>query len=146
MIRRLHKDDVPKVLAIEKAVHVVPWTKEIFHICLNDHYHGWVYEETNHIIGFAIASIIKEECHIVNVAVMRDHQRLGVGKTLLAEVLKHAKAQGAQMAYLEVRQTNIPAINLYKQLNFIQVGRRIGYYPAFPGREDALVFVKNLYL
>jgi ribosomal protein S18 acetylase RimI-like enzyme len=45
---------------------------------------------------------------------------------------------------LEVRAANEPAIAFYRRAGFSQIGLRRGYYPATIGREDALVFDKDL--
>jgi ribosomal-protein-alanine N-acetyltransferase len=41
--------------------------------------------------------------------------------------------------FLEVRASNAAAIRLYEGNGFDTVGRRVNYYPAADGREDALV-------
>jgi ribosomal-protein-alanine N-acetyltransferase len=45
---------------------------------------------------------------------------------------------------LEVRATNQPALALYAQQGFAEIGRRRGYYPAEAGREDAIVMAREL--
>jgi ribosomal protein S18 acetylase RimI-like enzyme len=45
---------------------------------------------------------------------------------------------------LEVRPGNDAGRALYERLEFSQIGRRRGYYPAVDGREDALVMAKLL--
>ena len=46
--------------------------------------------------------------------------------------------------FLEVRPTNVRAIQLYHSFGFKEIGVRKGYYPASFGREDALVFGLDL--
>lgn len=48
------------------------------------------------------------------------------------------------IVFLEVRRSNKPAILLYQKLDFIQIGERKNYYSCESGREDALVFAKDL--
>ncbi|WP_205874106.1 ribosomal protein S18-alanine N-acetyltransferase [Mycobacterium camsae] len=60
-----------------------------------------------------------------NIGVDPAHQGRGVGRRLLDELLKFA-AGGA--VYLEVRYDNEPAIALYRDVGFDQVGLRPGYY------------------
>ena len=50
----------------------------------------------------------------------------------------------ADTAFLEVRASNRPAIALYLSEGFSEVGQRRGYYPDGEGREDALVFARDL--
>ena len=42
--------------------------------------------------------------------------------------------------FLEVRESNPAAIQMYINHGFNEVGRRRHYYPTATGREDALVF------
>jgi [ribosomal protein S18]-alanine N-acetyltransferase len=46
--------------------------------------------------------------------------------------------------FLEVRPSNAPAISLYHDEGFNEIGRRPRYYPARDGREDALVMALEL--
>jgi ribosomal-protein-alanine N-acetyltransferase len=50
--------------------------------------------------------------------------------------------QGAKSAHLEVRPSNITAIELYQKLGFERVGRRPKYYT--DSKEDALLMMKIL--
>ena len=101
-------------------------------------------EENNRLIGFVIFSIQLNESHILNLSIDPDFQRLGFGLQLLKHALLESKKNGAGAAYLEVRCSNQSAMALYTKMGFSQIGRRKGYYPAETGREDALVFAKDL--
>jgi ribosomal-protein-alanine N-acetyltransferase len=50
---------------------------------------------------------------------------------------------------LEVRPSNVSALNLYEGLGYEQIGMRKNYYPVDPAsglREDACVFAKSIKL
>jgi ribosomal-protein-alanine N-acetyltransferase len=47
----------------------------------------------------------------------------------------------AAKIFLEVRESNSPAIQLYVKKGFDLISRRKNYYPADNGREDALIMV-----
>ena len=51
--------------------------------------------------------------------------------------MTQARESGAQVAWLEVRPSNHPALNLYQSLGFKEVGRRPRYYD--DTQEDALL-------
>ena len=44
-----------------------------------------------------------------------------------------------QQIWLEVRESNATAINLYDNAGFILVEQRVNYYPSKKGKEDALI-------
>lgn len=144
MLRQFHKSDLPQVLAIEKAVHICPWTAETFEICFRSGYLGWVIEIAQRIVGFIIISLHANECHILNLCIAQQYQHQGLGKKLLDYVLDYAQQQNMAFAYLEVRHSNTRAINLYKKMKFQLVGTRKNYYPTVAGNEDALIFAKSL--
>jgi ribosomal-protein-alanine N-acetyltransferase len=145
MLRTLFKSDLPNVLAIEKSVHILPWTEETFETCFQSGYIGWVIELNQSIVGFVVISISESDCHVLNISVSREHQHQGFGRKLLTFALEYAKNKGTRMAYLEVRRSNSHAISLYQKMNFHLVGERKAYYPTpQSGHEDALVFAKSL--
>lgn len=144
MIRQLFKTDIEKIVIIEQAAHVVPWTADTFKTCLQAGYSGWVLEIDKHIIGFIVVAMNHEECHVLNLCVNLAQQRQGYGQQLLAHALSQAKAQGVAIAYLEVRKSNRRAINLYQKMQFQLVGERKDYYPTVSGVEDALIFARSL--
>jgi len=144
MIRKLREDDLGQIVAIESATQVAPWTIKIFKDCLAASYPGWVIEHEGKVVCFAFIAMHLDECHLLNLCVHPHSQRKGFGSELLSYIIKNVKKNGAMMIYLEVRESNSHAISLYKKLNFIQIGTRKDYYPIIEGREDALVFARDL--
>ena len=145
MLRAITEEDLPELLRVERASQIVPWSTDIFLRCFENHYDGWAIEiKDNKIAGFMMVSFMLEDCHILNLSIDPDFQRQGLGSQLLAYVVAYAKGRGAKMVYLEVRCNNCAAIALYEKAGFIQIGKRKNYYPKVSGREDALVFAKEL--
>jgi [ribosomal protein S18]-alanine N-acetyltransferase len=144
MLRTLFKSDLEQLLAIEKMVHVVPWTEETFKTCFQAGYLGWVAECDKKVIGFVFVSLRVDECHVLNLCVASEHQHKGWGRKLLEHALNYARQQGAGIVYLEVRQSNTRAISLYRKMRFHLIGQRKDYYPTVAGHEDALIFAKSL--
>ena len=58
--------------------------------------------------------------------------------------MQQAKSKQAEMMLLEVRGSNHNAIALYESQGFNEIGVRKGYYPAPNGKEDAIMFAKQL--
>lgn len=144
MLRKLFKSDLEKILKIENAVHVTPWTEDTFKTCFQADCLSWAIEVDNEIIGFVITAIRMGECHILNICISHRYQRQGYGRRLLEHALDEVKKRGTGIAYLEVRRSNSRAITLYKKMGFKLIGERKEYYPTVAGREDALVFAKSL--
>lgn len=96
-------------------------------------------------VGFVLARLAAGEAEILTVAVSRACRRLGLGRRLMDAVLRDLHAQRAEALFLEVDETNAPAIALYRRLGFAEVGRREGYYQHAGGsRTGALVMRRDL--
>src|SRR3990167_10859395 len=106
MLRILSQADLIPILAIEKSVHVVPWTEETFKLCFESGYFGWAIELEKEIIGFIFVSYSATECHVLNLCVSRAYQYQGWGRMLLDYAIHAAKQRGMDMVYLEVRRSN----------------------------------------
>ena len=131
--------DLPAILAIEQASFPLPWKEEAFRSELrNPCSQLWVAEEETHIIGYACAWFIHDEGQIVNVAVLPQYRRYGVGKTLTQHIVQEAKIRGVRTLSLEVRKSNHAAVELYKAFGFQTVTIRKQYYE---NNEDALLMV-----
>ncbi|MCI8611023.1 MAG: ribosomal protein S18-alanine N-acetyltransferase [Clostridiales bacterium] len=94
------------------------------------------------IFAYAILYQAGDEGDIANIAVLPDYRRMGIGGMLLDTMLQHAKTADIRAVYLEVRQSNIPAIQLYLSKGFQEIGKRKKYYKN--PTEDALLMVKAI--
>ena len=142
--RPLHEEDLPVILTIEEAAYAFPWSLIIFEDCLKMGYSTWVLERDGCIIGYSIMSIAVGECHLLNLCVHPDYQRMGHGEMLRDHMLDLAQKHRAEMAFLEVRPSNATARRLYQNKGFDEVGMRRNYYPAHFGREDAVIMARSL--
>lgn len=144
VIRPMEEADVGAVMDIELRAYPHPWTAGIFRDCLRVGYNGWVYLGDGQLRGYAVMSYAAGEAHLLNIAVAPDWQGLGIGRSLLRHVLRHAERIGAGEMFLEVRPSNASALALYQDMGFELIGRRKGYYPIAGGREDAFVLARKL--
>lgn len=136
--------DLPHVLGNERRSYTHPWTEGIFRDCLKSGYECWLLCNLEKIIGHGILSIAASESHILNVCVHPELQGKGYGRALTKHLLDKAELARAERVFLEVRSSNRVAYELYESLGFNEIGVRENYYPAYAGREDALVLAKEL--
>jgi ribosomal-protein-alanine N-acetyltransferase len=85
------------------------------------------------VIGFALIRTLFDECELLLVALAKDVQHQGFGQSLLAQVIKYARGQGASRLFLEVRVNN-PAVRFYERQNFRPIGMRPNYYRKRDGK------------
>jgi ribosomal-protein-alanine N-acetyltransferase len=80
------------------------------------------------------------EMHLLNITVAPAARRCGHARRMLVDLVRLCRLRQASRLWLEVRESNADAREVYRRLGFAQVGRRKGYYPAPEGqREDAVV-------
>lgn len=94
-------------------------------------------ERGGRIEGYVIAWYVLDEGELANLAVVPTRRRMGVGRSLLRAMLQDASRRGVTQVFLEVRQSNTAARELYESQGFEEVGRRKGYYRT--PVEDALI-------
>jgi polysaccharide biosynthesis protein PslH len=85
----------------------------------------WVAACDGETSGFlALRAVAPGEAEVLNVAVAPEWRRQGIARRLL----DHAVRQTDSDLFLEVRESNWAARNLYKSVGFGESGRRPGYY------------------
>ncbi len=94
------------------------------------------------IVGFFIYYNVLDEMHILDITVSKEMQSKGIGSLMLNTVIKKNSEAGIKHFFLEVRTSNIAAINLYKKFGFKIFLLRKNYYD--DNGEDALCMVKEL--
>ncbi|PBB96506.1 ribosomal protein S18-alanine N-acetyltransferase [Mesorhizobium sp. WSM3862] len=142
--------DSAAVAVLHREDFVRPWTDGEFAALLEqDTVFGYAARETGQgakpPVGFVLARLAAGEGEILTVAVARAHRRQGLGWQLIDAVLRELHAQRAEALFLEVDETNTPAIALYRRLGFRQVGQRLNYYRSTEhGPTGALVMRRDL--
>jgi len=91
---------------------------------------------SNEPVAFSLAWSVADELHLLDMASHPAHRRKGHARALLEELLSYARREQKRLVLLEVRQTNEPAILLYRSAGFTTTGVRRGYYS--DTGEDAL--------
>ncbi|RWI97429.1 ribosomal protein S18-alanine N-acetyltransferase [Mesorhizobium sp.] len=142
--------DSAAVAVLHREDFVRPWTDGEFAALLEQEtVFGFAARETGQgakpPVGFVLARLAAGEGEILTVAVARAHRRQGLGWQLIDAVLRELHAQRAEALFLEVDETNTPAVALYRRLGFRQVGQRPNYYRSTEhGPTGALVMRRDL--
>ena len=101
--------------------------------------------EQGKIVGFAICNVVLDEATLFNIAVDPTEQGKGYGKVLLQGLIEELGKKGVLTLWLEVRESNTKAQQLYIQLGFNEVTIRKHYYPLPDGKKENAI-VMALYL
>jgi len=96
-----------------------------------------VAEENGKVSGLILFRIIADEAEILNLAVEPRRRRQGIASRLIEDAVAASKAAGVRTIFLEVRESNEAARNLYARMGFTEDTRRPNYYRQ--PREDARI-------
>jgi [ribosomal protein S18]-alanine N-acetyltransferase len=129
-IRKMTLDDLEQVIAIDQVSFSLPWPPRSFRFELTDNPASrcWVAELEGQVVGMLVGWLIVDEIHIATIATHPDFRKQGIGKKLLSFVLQSAAEEGAVSSFLEVRESNAVALEMYRKFGYVEDGRREGYY------------------
>lgn len=120
-----------------------PWTeKQLFKLLEAGNSTMLAAMQEEKIVGLLVASTTTVESDIYMIVVGEDFKRQGIGRKLLEYLIEDCTEQGLETIFLEVRETNTPAYNLYEAVGFEEIGRRRAYYSS--PIEDALMMKLDL--
>ena len=95
-------------------------------------------------VGFSLFRTVAGESELLLLAVIPGRRREGIGRRLLENFMKRARANRVQRVHLEVRDGN-PAVEMYRGAGFTPVGKRRNYYHGAGGnRFDALTLSQDI--
>jgi ribosomal-protein-alanine N-acetyltransferase len=140
-LRPMVVDDVDDVHALECSVFPHPWSRANFVDSLASGYDAWVLREPGGALaGYFLLMYALDEAHLLDVAVAAERHGTGLGRYLLDRIAARARERDMASILLEVRPSNVRALQVYRRYGYAEIGRRKGYYPAHEGRrEDAIV-------
>ena len=143
MIRKMRREDVPQIAALERLCFSDPWSEASISSELENPISLWLVAEADGVVqGYIGSQSAPPDCDIMNLAVAPDARRQQLGRTLLQSLIDELHRRGTERLFLEVRASNVPAQSLYASFGFEQVGLRKGYY--VNPTEDALILRKEL--
>jgi len=139
IIRKMTLEDVPGVIDLDQKSFSLPWPERSFRFELtaNPASRCWVADFDGRIVGMIVVWLIIDEAHVATLATHPDFRRRGIGTKLLSHALRHMIDEGARSSFLEVRESNSSAQDMYRKFGYEASGRRPRYYK--DNDEDAIL-------
>ena len=140
-IRYASSNDFDKIYEIEKRVFSNPWSKESIKNELDNDSKSLnlISEIDGQLMGYFFSHMISNEVHILNIAIDVSFQHRGNGEDFFNQIFK--KYLEYANVFLEVKRTNLPAINLYHKFGFEEIDIRKMYYS---DGQDAVVMSRKV--
>ena len=133
---------VAQIAQLEKLCFSDPWSESSVASELNNRLAFWLVAlDGDTVAGYVGSQSVLDEADMMNIAVHPNYRRQGIGRDLVLALSDALKEKGIRGLMLEVRASNAPAIALYEQLGFRQVGMRPNYYRN--PKENALILRKE---
>lgn len=146
-ISNMTVDDIENVVQIEAdAYGQHHWSKSSFYDEMNNNLARYYCAKTqnNKLVAYAGIWNIIDEAHITTIAVKPEFMRKHIGEALIVKILEDCYNNKIKYLTLEVRESNVPAIELYKKYGFSSLGTRKGYYQ--DNNENALImWTENIF-
>ena len=141
IIREVTIDECNEILAIEQSCFSDSWSYEDFEYQVKSPYSKLIGAFIdNNTVGFINTVCVVDEVEISNVAVMKEYRRKHIAEKLIEYAL--SLYPQSIKAFLEVRESNFPAIKLYEKFGFINYGERKNYYSN--PIENAILMMKEM--
>jgi ribosomal-protein-alanine N-acetyltransferase len=135
-------DDVDAVHRIESESFPVPWRREFFAAeVIGQSRYNIVARKDGVIVGYLFGMWIFDEMHVNKIAVDATQRRRGIANALMQRCFEFAREHEIFSISLEVRQSNHPAQEFYRSLDFENSYIRKSYYP---DGESAVVMVREM--
>lgn len=140
---KLDEHDIGRILELERRCFTYPWDEKQYAVGLkHGAFHVFGLTGPRGLCAYISFTVAADEMEVLNIAVNPELRRCGLASRLLRITLGIARNMGAGRAFLDVRETNVPAQRLYGKFGFKQVGVRRKYYP--DTKEDAWTMFLDL--
>ena len=135
-VSRIVPDILSEIAEIERECFSTPWSAEALSILTVEPNVGFYIACDGRAVGYIGMQTVLDEGQITDIAVIPSYRRRGIARNLLAALIEYARANAINVLFLEVRESNLPALSLYRDtFGFEIVGVRKGFYTR--PREDA---------
>jgi ribosomal-protein-alanine N-acetyltransferase len=134
-VRRMTPADLDQVIEIAASLKAAPdWPRTAYLMAMDPAAArpriALVAEDSvsKTVAGFAVASLLASQAELETIAVAAAAQRHGLARRIFVALAAELALAEITEILLEVRASNQPALGLYRQLGFVETGRRPRYY------------------
>ena len=137
----LNANDIDKILKLYSLYFDDGWNKNMLTGAFNSNRFFAIGLQEEDLVGVITYSLSDVDADIEGLVISKEYRNKGLALFLLSELEKRLKGENVQKVFLEVRESNIPAKNLYIKNGYQQINLRKSYYN---DGENAIVMAKEL--
>lgn len=143
-IEKMSLTSLPQVKEICDLSFSLPWSLDALKKELENTNAVYIIVKLgNTVVAFGGIWIVFDEASIINLAVHPNYRGNSFGDIIVENLIEEAKNRKATAMTLEVRVSNVPAINLYKKHGFIIEGTRKNFYDN-PKEDGHIMWLRNI--
>lgn len=142
-IRRATADDSMPIARAEEEIFSDPWTYTDVLTTISSS-GALCYVATSddgELYAYILGRTVMPEGEIYRIATKEPYRSRGIAYRLLDYALKTERGHGLESIFLEVREKNVAARNLYTAYGFREIGVRKNYYRDPP--DNAILMMKT---
>lgn len=129
MVREMRAEDVLSVSKAEEICFTDPWSFNSIKEGLNSSLDTWlVLSVDERVVGYCVFRVIAVEGELLRIALLPGFRGRGLAKKLMDQVVEYSRKRSVKTMFLEVRESNEIARNLYKSYGFSEESIRKNYY------------------
>ena len=141
--RKMLPEDFYVVSGMEKQMFGTCTNAELYkRMCMDEKNIYMAAADNGKVIAYCTITALYETADLCNIAVKEEYRRCHIAEKLLEKCVITCKARGVTRILLEARESNTPALNFYKKMGFMEIGKRKNYYKE--PCEDAVIMEKML--
>lgn len=141
LYRYAENEDVFDILSLDKENFSNNFGEE-FYLEYIKNQRVIVAENEKHIVGYILFNQILDEAEIYKIVVLKDFRKKQIAFKIFEFLLNELKKNNVKKIFLEVRKSNIPAINLYIKCGFIEIREIVDYYSN--PKENGIMMLKEV--
>ena len=140
IFRKMSLNDLEKIMQIEKNVFSNYWSENFFIETIEEDI-CYVNSMNQELIGYLVGKKFNKVFYLMNFAIKKELHHQGYGLQMMRFLLSHLIKENFHYVFLDVRESNKTALNLYKHFGFAPYQRKLNYYSA--PAEDAIQMLLN---
>lgn len=141
MVREMAPEDISGVLEIEMQCFSDPWSYQMIEQGLKSSLDTWLVLWEAGVMGYCVFRTVADECELLRIAIRPEFRGRGLSKKLMDQMVFYSRQKDIKSIFLEVRESNDRARNLYRSYGFVEEGIRKHYY--LNPCENAVLMVRR---
>ena len=146
-IGKTQKEDIPAIADLEQHCFSMPLTEKQIRSLIEAGNTCFLTAKMSdsggcesEVLGYIGMQTVLDEGYILNIAVSESYRQQGIADALMESIEEESVRRSLAFISLEVRESNLAAVSLYRKHGYLLAGRRVNYYSR--PREDALIYTK----